>query len=118
MDDTVELTQGGIYLMRLDPAKGAEIGKRRPCAILTADRFLRRTPILFVCPLSSGSSPEFHTLHIAIPPRDRLQKPSFALAEQCRTVSRRRILSERLATLTPRELSDIIHRLGVLIEQN
>ena len=69
VDNPVELTRGGIYLMRLDPAKGAEIGKRRPCAILTTDYILEDMPLLFICPFSSGSNPAYRTYHLPIPPR-------------------------------------------------
>jgi mRNA interferase MazF len=74
VDSPLPLTRGGIYLARLDPARGAEVGKRRPIAILTAQRLLDiDPPVLFICPLSSRSDPAFAALHLTLPARDQLQ---------------------------------------------
>ena len=110
------LTRGGIYLARLDPAKGAEIGKLRPVVILSANEVLEvGTPLLFICPLSSRSDPALQDLHVALAPRDGLQVESYALVEHCRAISRRRVLSERIAQLTQDELITILHRLQRLV---
>ena len=110
------LTRGGIYLARLDPAKGAEIGKLRPVAILTAQDLLDVDPLLvFVCPLSSRSDPAFTPLHIELRPRDRLEAPSFGLVEHCRGISRSRVLSDRIAQLNDSELALVLHRLQRLV---
>jgi mRNA interferase MazF len=110
------LTRGGIYLARLDPAKGAEIGKLRPVLILSAKEVLEvEPPILFICPLSSRSDPAFAPLHVPLPPRDGLKSQSYALVEHCRAISRRRVLRERLAQLTDMELNAVLHRLQRLV---
>lgn len=110
------LTRGGVYLARLDPAKGAEIGKLRPVAVLTAQDILDVSPaLLFICPLSSRSDPAFAALHIALPPRGRLRAQSFALTEHCRAVLARRVLSDKLADLEAGELEEITGRLCRLI---
>jgi mRNA interferase MazF len=114
--DTFPLTRGGIYLARLDPARGAEVGKRRPVVVLTAQSLLEvDPPILFVCPLSSRSDPAYVSLHLALPARDRLQRPSYALIEHSRAISRQRLVSERLGMLTPGEINSILDRLERLV---
>lgn len=116
MDSERPLTRGGIYLARLDPSLGAEVGKLRPVVILTAQALLDvDPPVLFICPLSSQSDPAYEPLHLAVPARDSLRQQSYALAEHCRAVSRRRIRSDRLAILTPGEIDQILHRLHRLI---
>ncbi len=88
VDSTIPLTRGGIYLARLDPARGAEVGKRRPVAILTAQCLLDvDPPVLFICPLSSRSDPAFAALHLCLPARDDLQTQSYALIEHCRAIA-------------------------------
>jgi mRNA-degrading endonuclease toxin of MazEF toxin-antitoxin module len=68
VDSQRPLTRGGIYLARLDPALGAEVGKLRPVVILTAQTLLDvDPPMLFICPLSSQSDPAFEPLHLAVP---------------------------------------------------
>ena len=110
------LSRGGIYLARLDPAKGAEVGKLRPVAVLSAKEVLEvDSPLLFICPLSSRSDPVFAALHVTLPPRDGLKVQSHALVEHCRAISRSRLLSERIAQLTEEELATILHRLQRLV---
>lgn len=106
------ITRGGIYLARLDPAKAVEVGKIRPVAIITAQLILDiMPPIIFICPLSSQSHRQFHSLHVELPPRDHLEVTSFALIEHCRSISIGRIIFPRLAQLTPAEIATILQRL-------
>lgn len=116
MEEKIIFTQGGVYLAKLDPAKHAEVGKIRPVIVLTAPLILAVSPaIVFVCPLSSQSYPEFKSLHVKLPPRDNLQKVSFALIEHCRSVSAKRLAFPRLAQLTSPEISAILLRLQRMI---
>lgn len=111
------LIRGGVYLARLDPVKGAEIGKRRPVVLLTAQALLDvEPPVLFVCPLSSRSDPAYQALHVPLSARDELQVENFGLVEHCRAISRQRVLSHRLAQLTDSELDNIVGKLQRLIE--
>ena len=116
MEVVTPLTRGGIYLARLDPAKHVEVGKIRPVVVLTAQLILNTSPeILFICPLSSQSYPEFRALHIELPPRDSLLKTSYALVEHCRSISLKRLSATRLAQLTSEEILLVITRLQRLL---
>ncbi|WP_412707498.1 type II toxin-antitoxin system PemK/MazF family toxin [Candidatus Rickettsia kedanie] len=58
------LTRGDIYLARLDPAKINEVGQIRSVIILNSQTILDFIPpIIFICPLSSQSQPQFSHLH-------------------------------------------------------
>ena len=112
----MKLSRGGIYLARLDPAQGAEIGKLRPVVLLTAQELLDvQPPHVFICPLSSRSKAAYAALHVPIAARDNLRVESYALTEHCRSISIRRIRSERLAQLDASEIAAIIHKLQRLI---
>ncbi|OGT64471.1 MAG: MazF family transcriptional regulator [Gammaproteobacteria bacterium RIFCSPHIGHO2_12_FULL_45_9] len=116
MVEEVRLTQGGVYLAKLDPAKSSEVGKIRPVVVLTAPIILDVQPdIIFVCPLSSKSYPEFSALHVELAPRDNLQKISFALVEHCRSISFGRLALPRLAQLTEKEIATILMRLQRMV---
>src|SRR3990167_8952500 len=105
-------TQGGVYLARLDPTKGSEIGKIRPVVVLMGQFILDIEPLsIFICPLSSHSYPQCTDLHVSITPRDNLQKESYALIEHCRSISVKRLIEPRLAQLTTHELRLIFERL-------
>lgn len=116
VEQEIILTRGGVYLAKLDPTKGAEIGKIRPVIILTSQIILDIIPpTLFVCPLSSQSYPEFNSLHVELIPRDNLQATSYALIEHCRSISISRLMQPRLTQLTHSELTIILHRLQRLV---
>ena len=110
------LTRGGVYLARLDPVKGAEVGKLRPVVVLTDQSLLDVSPPhVFVCPLSGRSDPDYQALHLSLPARDSLRVISYALVEHCRAISIRRLQSERLAKLEIDEMNEIIRRLHRLV---
>ena len=105
-----------MYLARLDPVKGAEVGKLRPVVILTDQSLLDVKPAhIFVCPLSGRSNPDYQALHVALPARDSLKVQSYALVEHCRSISIRRLQSDRLAKIEVDELNEIIRRLHRLV---
>ena len=74
-----------------------------------------KSPLLFVCPLSSRSESDFNALQVTLSPRDKLKVQSYALVEHCRAISRSRLLSHRIAQLTEQELTTILHRLQRLV---
>ena len=116
MGEKIILTQGGVYLAKLNPAKKDEVGKVRPVAVLTASVILKVQPdVVFVCPLSSQSHVAFSALHVALPPRDQLQRKSFALVEHCRSIAIHRLTMPRLAQLTDDELTAILLRLQRMV---
>jgi len=105
-----------VYLARLDPAKGAEVGKLRPVAVLTDQALLDVSPPhVFICPLSGRSESAYRALHVSLPARDSLKVKSYALVEHCRAISMRRLQSERLAKLEIDEMNEIIRRLHRLV---
>lgn len=111
------ITRGGVYLAKMDPTKGADIGKIRPVVVLNAESILDISPsLLFVCPLSSQSHKTFRSLHLELPPRDNLHVISYALVEHARSIAIRRILYPRLAQLTQNELTLILHKLKRLLD--
>ena len=83
MAGITRLTRGGVYLARLDPAKGAEVGKLRPVVVLTDQSLLDVSPPhVFVCPLSGRSDPDYQALHLMLPARDGPIENSRKLAHQ------------------------------------
>lgn len=116
VEEEIILTQGGVYLARLNPAKAAEIGKIRPVVLLNTQAILDIIPlIVFVCPLSSHSQPQFHNLHLKLFPRDNLQVVSYALVEHCRSITVKRLIHPRLAQLATSEVLLILHYLKNLV---
>jgi len=111
-----KLTRGGVYLARLDPVKQGEVGKLRPVVVLTEQLLLDvEPPHVFISPLSSRSDAAYQALHVKLAARDNLHVESYALAEHCRSISVRRLQSERLAHFDDEEIAGIVHKLQRLI---
>ncbi len=116
MVDREIITQGGVYLAKLDPSKHAEIGKIRPVVVLTTQALLDKSvPLVFICPLSTQSYPQYRALHTELVPRDNLKATSYALIEQCRSISIQRLTYPRIAQLARHELKTLIKQLTTLI---
>ena len=49
------LKRGMVIDVNLDPTKGSETGKIRPCVIVTNDTYNARVPIIQVVPLTAWS---------------------------------------------------------------
>jgi mRNA interferase MazF len=110
------LIQGGIHLAKLDPAKSSEVGKLRPVILLTGQFMLDSAPpVVLICPLSTQNYSVVSFLHVPIPARELLKKPSFALVEHCRSIAIQRIISPRLAMCEYSELDAIKHRVQRLL---
>ena len=89
-----------IYYARLDPVEGSEIGKTRPCVIVSLDALNSALPTLVVCPLTTKLRPQW---------RSRLRvncagKPADVCADQIRVLSKTR-LTRKLGTLTAKEIA-------------
>ena len=87
-----------IRWAQLDPVQGSEIGKTRPCVVVSDDLYNAALPTVVVCPLSSVVRPRW---------RSRIQitcagRPADICAEQIRTISKQR-LTGRIGALTPAE---------------
>jgi len=110
------LNRGGVYLAKLSPVKINEVGKIRPIIVLNTQSILNSLPlIIFVCPLSSKSQPEFCKLHLELSSRDNLKRTSYALTEHCKSISIGRIIYPRIAQVTAEELHNILHNLQILV---
>lgn len=49
------LTRGMIIDVNLDPIRGAEKGKTRPCVVITNDIYNQRVPVIQVVPITEWS---------------------------------------------------------------
>jgi mRNA interferase MazF len=94
-----------IHLIRLDPAKGREVKKTRPCVVVSPDP-MHRTGMAVVCPLTTSLHPQWaHRLQIHC-----TSKPAEIMADQIRAVSLDRFV-KRIDTLNGKDaeaLRDLI----------
>ena len=99
------MKRGEIWLGRLNPARGAEVGKTRPVLILQADFLTAQGhPTVIVVPLTSQVRPGTEPPNVYIAPRGGLKEPSQAMPDQPRTLDRSRLLRGPLTRLTGDEM--------------
>ena len=105
------VTRGEIWWVSLDPTKGSEIKKTRPCVVLTHDTLntLRRTVV--VIPLSTAAKPH---PPITIPVTCQGQ-PAVAVIDQIRAVAKHRLKS-KLESMTSTDLAAVSKAIQTILE--
>lgn len=104
----VNPARGEIWVARLIPNQGGEIGKTRPILVLQATELTRANlPTVVVAPLSTQLRADTEPLRVRIAPRDRLLKPSYVCVEQVRAIDRKRIGDGPLTAATEAELAAV-----------
>ena len=87
------MVRGSVVWVALDPARGAEIPKTRPCVIVSREIANEVSRTVTVVPLSSlkGRAPDRLVQPILRAKESRLPKDSRALCDQVRTIDNGRI---------------------------
>ena len=98
-------SRGEVYLVQLDPTRGREIRKTRPCVIVSPDELNEHLATLIVAPLTTGS----HAYPFRVPCRFQ-QKHGHIVLDQLRTIDHERCV-RRLGQVTPATLTTVLARL-------
>ena len=82
-----EVHQGDVYLVNLNPTRGQEIRKMRPCLVVSPDELNDHVQTVIVAPLTKGG----HTYPFRVACRFQGQSGHVVL-DQIRTVDRKRLV--------------------------
>jgi mRNA interferase MazF len=104
---TEDVERGDVFLVSLDPAKGREIHKTRPCVIVSPDELNAYLRTFIVAPLTTGG----HPYPFRVPCRFE-GRSGYVVIDQIRTVDRERLV-RRLGKLSPSTLGRV---LAILLE--
>lgn len=87
------MVRGALVWVSLDPARGAEVPKTRPCIIVSRTEANDISSTVTVVPLSSvkGRAPDRLVQPLLPAKETHLPKDSRALCDQVRTIDKRRI---------------------------
>jgi mRNA interferase MazF len=100
--------RGGVYLANLNPSKGTEPGKIRPCIVMQSNLLNDiGHPSTTILPLTTQLIENAAPLRYRLTSRDGLEFDSDVMLDQTRTIDNRRINNELLTTLTGQEVSEI-----------
>jgi mRNA interferase MazF len=97
--------RGEVYLIALDPTRGREIRKTRPCVVISPDELNGHLQTLLVAPLTTGGHP--YPFRIVC----RFQrKKGYVVLDQVRAIDGGRLV-RRLGRLSPATLRVVLRRL-------
>ena len=86
----LNLNRGNVFWVNLDPTRGSEIAKLRPCVLVGATPINRARRTVIVVPLSTGGKPR---PPLAVPVRC-LEKDVIAVCDQIRAIDKTRLVKE------------------------
>jgi len=109
--------KGEIYLAKLNPKKGDEVGKIGPVLIYQTNMLNdcgHSTTI--VLPMSTFLIDESYPLRYRIEKEDNLEKKSDILCDQIRALDNQRIIPNLLAKLSLKEMLEIDRQVSIILE--
>ena len=103
-------SRGDVFLVELDPTRGSEIRKTRPCVVVSPDELNHHLRTTIVAPLTTGG----HSYPYRVPCRFQ-GKSGHIVLDQLRTVDHER-LRKRLGVVTPYTLHAVLRVLAEFFE--
>ena len=103
--------RGDVYLVSLDPTRGREIRKTRPCLVVSPDELNDHLSTFLVAPMTTGGHP--YPFRLAC----RFEgKEGYVVLDQLRTVDGHRLI-RRLGRLNAKTLSKALAVLQEMFEE-
>lgn len=109
--------RGEIWLVELDPTKGDEIKKMRPCLVINSDS-IGKLRLRLIAPITEWNTTFLHNLwHVQIDPdgKNGLTKASAIDVLQLRGVSTSRC-RKKLGRVTALQMEEVVAAIAVVIE--
>lgn len=103
--------RGEVHLVSLDPARGGEIRKTRPCLIVSPDDLNEHLGTYIVAPMTTGGHP--YPFRVACRFAER---NGYVVLDQLRTVDRSRLV-RRLGRLGAATLESTLETLREMFEE-
>jgi len=109
--------KGEIYLAKLNPKKGNEVGKIRPVLIYQTNVLNEcEHPTTIILPISTVLIDDTYPLRYRVTSRDKLEKTSDVLCDQIRALDNQRILDDLLTKLTYKEMLKIDKQVKLILD--
>lgn len=101
------IERGDILLTDLDPVKGSEQGKIRPCLVIQNNIGNRVASTTIVAAITSNTEKQFPFTVFVPAGEGNLQKDSLVLCNQIRTVSKEHRVKGKLGSLNPETMKEV-----------
>jgi mRNA interferase MazF len=115
----IRLFRGLIIDLNLDPGRGSETGKIRPCVVVTNNIYNERVPVIQVVPITSWTPKKAQIItNVEIDPtkKNNLVKISIADCLQTRPVDYQSRIKRVRGELDPQTMEKINHALKVIFD--
>ena len=115
----MKLERSMVVNVNLDPTKGSETGKTRPCIIVTNDVYNERVPVIQVIPITGWSEKKARIkTNVEIEPTksNGLQKKSIVDCLQTRPIDRRYRLEKILGEISKEHILQINRALKIVFD--
>ena len=96
------VSRGEIFLVALNPTRGSEIRKTRPCVVVSPDELNAHLRTFIVAPLTTGGHPYPFRVQCTLDGKD-----GHVVADQLRAVDRERLV-RRLGSLSETTLNELL----------
>lgn len=109
--------RGDVWDTEFDPIVGHEQGGRRP-AVVISHNSINRGPseVVVVVPMTTQHRPQLDPIRVAVsPPDGGVTEVSYAIPDQLRAVSTRRLMSRR-GRLTDKTLAEVEDRVRIVLD--
>ena len=106
----MNLNRCDIVGINLNPKKGNELGKVRPCIIISDDEANKILDTVIVVPLSTKLLDDMLPYRLRLNKRDNLKQDSDILLNHIRTISKKRVTS-KIGKITQEEYKLIIENI-------
>jgi len=113
----IAISRGMVIDINLEPVRGTETGKLRPCVVVTNDTYNARVPIIQVVPITAWNDKKGRiatNATLAPSPENGLAKKSVADCEQTRPIDYRMRFSQVRGKLEPDDMNAIDQALKIV----
>ncbi len=95
------IKRGDVVLTDLEPVKGSEQGKTRPCLVIQNDLGNRASPTTIVAAITSKTEKEYPFTVFVQKGDGNLSEDSLVLCNHLRTISIEHRIAKKIGTLSP-----------------
>ncbi len=89
------IRRGDIFLVDLDPVKGSEQGKTRPCVVIQNDLGNQYSPVTIIACITSKLNRRVYPTNVFVAAKETgLDYDSLVILNQIRTVDKRRLIKK------------------------
>jgi mRNA interferase MazF len=103
----MSIKRGDIVLIDLEPVKGSEQGKTRPCLVIQNDVGNKASPTTIIAAITSRIEKEYPFTAFVSKGEGNLPKDSLILCNHLRTVSIKHRIIKKLGTLKPKTMKKV-----------